>query len=194
MSKPSNKKLRRIQGLQEACLYPGRPANIPKGKPRGKKARGLSYEAKVGEILQRWSARGELYGAVRCGQWFAYRDIRGAGFCQPDILIIQPTLVIIVESKYTQTESAFAQLNLLYRPVVQHCFKRPVRVVQVCHNLIGPPAHPVKCPTELGPDSPDLEYTWHFLAEFDGSKRAAGLPVRWPTKGDKLTLAELGLE
>lgn len=43
--------------------------------------------------------------------------------------------MVIFETKLTFTPRAEDQLNLLYRPVLEHVFERPSIGVQVCKNI-----------------------------------------------------------
>lgn len=97
-----------IRGLVGAdpCF---RPTNIPKSRPKGRKAAGLKYEREL--------AKGIPSG--KHGQWFRFLDANGIGVCQPDILVKTSLGIAILESKYTWTQAGHIQLDKLYIPVVE---------------------------------------------------------------------------
>lgn len=120
--------MRRISGIKwaRACE---RPACIPVGRPRGAKAEGIRYEKKLGTFLD----------FAKRGCWFEYEDSKGHGWCQMDYLFGFQGTLFVLEVKYTYTEAAWAQLEELYFPVLRAAFNRPVRGIQVCKRLDGPP-------------------------------------------------------
>lgn len=97
----------------------------PKGLT-GTKAQGLGFEKKVAKAL----------AGAAWGQWFRFEDGNGYGLCQPDFLTVVAGQPVIVEVKLTATLQGFWQLEDLYRPVVEHWLGRPVKLVQVCRNLV----------------------------------------------------------
>ena len=50
---------------------------------------------------------------------------------QPDFYAISPSRIILFEAKLSQTETALAQLQLLYSPLLEHIYSRPILRVQV---------------------------------------------------------------
>ena len=122
---------RSIRGLISAELLSEKPKCIPNGRPRGAKAAGLRYQRAFGRAIGR---------SALDGPWFAFRDLNGNGFCQPDFVINLPSIAIVLECKYTWTPEAFAQIELLYLPVLEVALKKPTFGLQVCKRLI-PQAH-----------------------------------------------------
>lgn len=119
-----SKGFRTIIGLISAAPCP-RPSCIPKSRPRGKKAAGLKYEKEL--------ARG-IVGAKH-GQWFAFVDRKGSGYCQPDILLETPFGIAILESKYTWTDVGHRQIAQLYKPVVEAVYRKRTFGIVVCKVL-----------------------------------------------------------
>lgn len=107
-SMSKGKPCRIINGLIAASAC-SRPANIPKSRPRGRKAAGLKYEREL--------AKG-IPGGIH-GQWFRFIDAKGPGVCQTDILLKTSLGIVILESKYTWTQDGHVQLDKLYIPVVE---------------------------------------------------------------------------
>lgn len=111
----TKKPCRFVKGLISAdpCT---RPPNIPKSRPRGRKAAGLKYEKDLACGL-RLSIIGKM--PLWHGQWFRFIDQNGLGVCQPDIIVRTPVGIAILESKYTWTQAGHLQLEKLYIPVVE---------------------------------------------------------------------------
>lgn len=118
---------RSIKGLISAELLSERPKCIPHGRARGAKAAGLRYQRAFGKAIGR---------SALDGPWFAFRDLNGNGFCQPDFVINLPSIAVVLECKYTWTPEAFAQIELLYKPVLEMALEKPVFGFQVCKRLI----------------------------------------------------------
>ena len=115
---------RTIIGLISAapCL---RPSCIPKSRPRGKKAAGLKYERDL--------AKGLPDGTH--GQWFAFVDQKGSGYCQTDIIVDTGLGLAILESKYTWTMVGHQQIARLYKPVAEMIYRKRVFGIVVCKVL-----------------------------------------------------------
>lgn len=111
----SKKPCRFVKGLISADPC-SRPPNIPKSRPRGRKAAGLKYEKDLACGL-RLSIIGKM--PLWHGQWFRFIDQNGLGVCQPDIIVRTPVGIAILESKYTWTAAGHLQLDKLYIPVVE---------------------------------------------------------------------------
>jgi hypothetical protein len=86
-----------------------RPKGIPRSRPRGTKALGLSYERRVAKALP---------GAIS-GQWFEYFDANGPGYCQMDLVLKDRGQVWVVEVKLTDIFQGKNQLNKLYLPIAR---------------------------------------------------------------------------
>ena len=109
------KPCRIIHGLISAdpCL---RPPNIPKSKPRGRKAAGLKYERDLACGLK-LAITGHF--PLWHGQWWRFIDANGLGVCQTDLILRTPVGIAVLESKYTWTQDGHTQLDKLYLPVVE---------------------------------------------------------------------------
>lgn len=115
---------RAVSGLRYAALC-GTPQHAGKAATRGKKAHGVRYEKALAKHL----------GFARHGQWYQFIDRNGHGYCQTDLLIEFPELVLVLEAKYTWTPQGHFQLEQLYRPVVERAFGKPMRGLVVCKKL-----------------------------------------------------------
>ena len=115
-----------VRGLKWARRLSGRPAAIPKGRPRGQKALGVRYE--------RDFAR-EVPEAMP-GIWFEFEDSNGHGWCQVDFLLPWAGRVLVIEAKYTWVAEAQVELEGLYLPVVKAAgLPSPVGLV-LCKKLV----------------------------------------------------------
>lgn len=147
---------RKIKGLKWARALDSRPAQIPQARPRGLKAKGLAYEAQVGQIVP---------GATR-GQWFEFWDSNGPGFCQVDYILPGPGAgFVLLECKLTWTPEAFEQLEGLYIPVVCAATGFPAIGLQVCRNLVPGLTSTVVADLERGVQYALLgrQVAWHWL-------------------------------
>lgn len=103
-----------IQGLITAAPCE-RPGSIPESRTRHKAKRaGLNYERDLA---------GALPSGCR-GQWFAFVDSNGPGYCQTDVLLEGLDWVAVLEAKYTWTAQGHVQVDRLYRPVLQKALKK----------------------------------------------------------------------
>lgn len=100
------------------------PTIAVRGRPTGRRARGVAYERKVhGYLKERFGLR------YFPSPWFQFLDSGDAlrphrRWCQPDGLLIdlQAGRVVIIEIKYQHTPDAWWQLTHLYRPVLRAYF------------------------------------------------------------------------
>ena len=114
-----------VVGLSHATQLPSRPKCIPQSRARkGSKGYGLRYERQVAERT----------GGVH-GQWFSFRDLNGAGYCQPDVLLALDGQIVVLECKLTDVDEARLQLAKLYLPVVALALSKPVRGIVVVRHL-----------------------------------------------------------
>lgn len=123
----SSKAPRRIEGLQSVGLAAESP--WPKLKLKGSRAKGKTYERRVGKYL-----RAAFAGAPTDffeGQWLSFYDANGRGYAQPDIYMVFPTFVLVVEVKLKQNTLAHKQLDGLYRPLLERLYQRPTLLLQV---------------------------------------------------------------
>ena len=123
--------MRRATDLRWAGALSGRPPQIPDTPTKRAACQaGLRYERQLASALSR---------KLTHGQWWAYEDRNGRGWCQTDFWGRTPDgFVVIVEAKYTWTPAGHDKLEGLYRPVVAFALGMdPARVlgVQVCKRL-----------------------------------------------------------
>lgn len=155
---------RQIVSLSWAEFTTDGPIVRGKGKVRACVRKGLGYEKKVGNALEHWNANLPSPGEVYRGQWILFSDANGIGRAQPDLFIVWPELILLVEVKLTQTDAASDQLLGLYYPLLNHIFGgRRVVLVQACHNLRVRPRRRVAHPAELVASPRRGVWTWHYL-------------------------------
>lgn len=77
------------------------------------------------------------YPAAEHGPWFQFQDTQLRGFCSPDLLLTQGQNSLIIECKLANVEEAWAQLSLLYVPVVELALETKVMAVVVV-KYVGP--------------------------------------------------------
>lgn len=124
---------------------------------RGTKARGLSYQRKVGHELRR------CLGSISAGHWFRYHDSNGVCFAQPDFYRECPRVVLVFEAKLTQCRAGEEQIRELYRPLLERVYDKPVVGVLVCKNLIYQPEHLIEGPEAALWTTRQEILTWHWL-------------------------------
>ena len=83
--------------------------------------------------LARLSAPGQLLTS----QWFKYEDQTGEHFCQTDVILVQPTRLVIFEAKLSHRPSAEFELRDLYGPVCRAVWDLPQVHVEVCKYWRG---------------------------------------------------------
>ena len=128
------KKRNIIRGLRWAKALDRQPNFLTSPKIRGIQRAGLIYENRIANYLQ------AIYGKdVIHGQWYAFEDRRGLGWCQPDIIILpnrNRKYIMVIECKLKATKKAWVQLNYLYRPIMERLYPQVgIRLVQVVKNL-----------------------------------------------------------
>ena len=118
------------------------PEFVKKQRPRGVRRAGITFERKVGEILER-----RFGGMVIPGAWIDYLDIAlGRRSCQPDYLVVDVRAgkITIVECKLSHTHHAWQQLNDVYKPVIEFLFPGfKVRGIEICKNFSRSTYYPV---------------------------------------------------
>ncbi len=103
----------------------------------------------------------ELEGELFSGTWISFRDANGYGYAQTDHYILGEA-VLLVECKLTQNTDADGQLRFLYKPLLEHIYKRPVLMVQACKNLRWDPGPlEIQHPRERLEDKRDI-LLWNF--------------------------------
>lgn len=158
---PHASSYRRIQQLDWVELTDYGPIKNPKQPRKASVKRGLAYEKKVGRSIKR--RNGELGGDLYIGQWLLFKDKNGHGKAQPDIYIVYPELIVIIECKLTQTDSVVPQLLQLYLPLIKKLYDRPAVCLQVCKNLRYKPRKLIGDVTELINNPGPGIWTWHFI-------------------------------
>ena len=128
------KKRNIIRGLRWAKALDRQPNFLSSPKIRGIQRAGLIYENRIANYLQ------AIYGKdVIHGQWYAFEDRRGLGWCQPDIIVLpnrNRKYILVIECKLKATKKAWVQLNYLYRPIMERLYPQvEIRLVQVGKNL-----------------------------------------------------------
>ena len=127
--------------------------------------RGLAYERKVGRFLKREVQTGRLDGELRLGQWILFADQFGVSWAQPDAILIQEKMILLMECKLTQTDSVKPQLLSLYLPLLRFIYNRPIVCLQICKQLRHAPEKEVDDPQELLRYPGPGVFTWHYLGD-----------------------------
>lgn len=94
-------------------------------RPRGVKAQGLRYERALAKALPE----------AQHGKWFEFEDMAGHGYCQPDLILVRPEWVLVLEAKLSWVAEGHTQIEQLYRPVLEKTFQRKVIGVVVTKVL-----------------------------------------------------------
>jgi len=132
---------------------------MPRRRPRGSKGAGLRYERLVA---------GHFRGALH-GQWYKFIDAYGMGYCQPDLVLIMESSILVFECKLSDTPAAEAQLEDLYFPVLAKAYRKPVSGIIVAKFL--------RPQTDLS----------RVATCFDDALFTAGIPIlHWMGKGPLL--------
>lgn len=115
---------RKVYQLSSAQECP-RPKSIPNSKPRGVKAKGLSFERAVARALP----------GAKHGLWFRFWDANGPGYCSPDFILQSSGMIFILECKLSNVQEARAQLEELYLPVVALATGLPTRGIVLVKSV-----------------------------------------------------------
>lgn len=118
----------KLTDIQWAAFRDTGPFQQSKGNTPSQK-RGLAYERKVQRFLV---TRFEL--RYFPAPWIQYGAGGRGGWAQPDglLLLEDPARVVICEIKLSHTAQSYYQVENLYRPLVEHLFRRsPRRVCSV---------------------------------------------------------------
>lgn len=97
----------------------------PKTRLRGVQQKGILYQRAVARALP----------GAKANLWFKFADLNGPGMAGLDFLIHFPDFIAVLEAKLTDCDEARRQLNLLYRPLVEHYWKRPSIGIVVAKNV-----------------------------------------------------------
>jgi hypothetical protein len=121
--------------LITASLYPGVPQFARNARTRGVKRKGILYEVEIQKALPKGWKR---------GQWLIFQDSAGPGYCQLDFYFECADGIVVLESKLSWVPEGHSQLELLYRPVVEKIWGKPMiglvitkRVTPECKGAIA---------------------------------------------------------
>lgn len=119
-------------GLESAEWVERGPFSTPSGRTASQR-KGLRYEKSVYEDLV------ELYpdADIRHGQWIRFKDRRGTGHAQPDVVALFPDRIVLVEVKFTYRPPAKDKLRRVYWRLLRTLDHRPILCVQVCRGFGG---------------------------------------------------------
>lgn len=131
---------------------PARPHYIPLARLRGVKAKGITFEKRVGKVL-----RG-LFDDVRSGTWFEYHTQTRSGVCCMDHFVLLRDRIILVECKLSEKDTAWKQMAL-YAPLLAAHYQLPVARVQAARHL----RTGRRLIDDVALAKPDAEHLWHVL-------------------------------
>lgn len=120
--------LRRFSSVVRAPTGPFPPA---RGRTKAQRS-GLQFQRRVEKALQE-----EFFIETESSPWFRYRNSVGdQHWAQPDILVLLPEAIVVVEVKLTHTMAAWTQLRTLYMPLIEEWDggRRRVLGVEVCRH------------------------------------------------------------
>lgn len=86
----------------------------------------MAYEKKVVKELKR--RFGEL---LTYHQWIEFYDGKGKGWCEPELYLLGAE-IILMEVKLTGGPHGKAQMEHLYKPLLEKIFNRRVRCLLIC--------------------------------------------------------------
>ena len=155
------REIRKVKGLKWSELrdygpFPGKNQN------RNAKAcvkKGHAYERVVHRELKRL----DLGGEICFQQWIMFADENGLGWAQPDLYVLWPNLLLLIECKLTQSKSADQQLLGLYLPLLRDIYQLPILCLQVCKNLRVVPPKLVDGPADLLKFPGPGVHTWQYI-------------------------------
>lgn len=124
------KRQRKLDGLLWVEASEPPPFATGPRRLKGMAAKGKAYEGKVGKLLSRTHASGDLPGDLWLGPWFRYEDAAGEGLAQPDALLVCDDRIVIIEVKLKQTIAALPQIRL-YGELASAMFGKPWVGVQI---------------------------------------------------------------
>ena len=157
---------RSVCGLVSAQALDAKPACIPNGRPRGVKARGISYEKACAAALQGAFPK----SGVAHGQWFEFADANGRGYAQVDLLLYIVALdqYVVGECKLTDVAGARQKLANFYLPIVAMAFGKRASGFVVTRHLTQLSNVRNVCATfrdALGAALNGGLPTWHYLGK-----------------------------
>lgn len=87
----------------------------------------MSYEKRAIREL-----KNSNLGTVHYHKWIEFVDANGRGYCEPEAFIEYSDRIVLFECKLTGGPSGKIQMLDLYKPVLEHIFKKPVDCLMVC--------------------------------------------------------------
>lgn len=148
-----------INGLKSATFTSESPWK-QEPKLKGSCAKGKTYERTIYRRLKAILNEDCIF----YNKWIRFEDKTGTHFAQPDIFIVCPSKIFLLEVKRTQTLEAELQLKFLYKPLLEYLFpSKEVFCVQVCKNLRTRPKNEINALREAR--DPSIIYTYHCLGE-----------------------------
>lgn len=121
--------------ILSAAKFLGIPQFARNARPRGVKRKGILYEREIEKALPSGWKR---------GQWLVFHDSAGPGYCQLDFHLECADGVVVMEAKLGWVPEGHSQLELLYRPVVEKIWGKPMiglviakRLVPACSGAIA---------------------------------------------------------
>lgn len=150
----------KVVGLRHVKILKNNPWGGKQPRLKGNRAKGKTYERTVLRCLRRALTESDC---IHYNEWLGFTDASGTTYCQPDIYVVLPSYVLLLEVKLTQTEDAEIQLRDLYRPLLEELYGLPVVMVQVCKNLRYQPKHAISSLREAS--QPGILYTYHCIGE-----------------------------
>lgn len=136
------------------------PQFASNSRVRGVRYKGIKYEKELGKAL----GSGWIHG-----QWFQFGDVAGTAFCQTDFLRELEDCVVVLEAKLSWVPEGHSQLELLYRPVIEAAFGKPMVGMQVCRRLV------VGCSGAVAQTLPSA---------LEAAKKARNVVLHWTGKGE----------
>lgn len=111
---------------------------------------GSSYEKRVRE----WAYQHATSDSIEVSPWFCFvDDSHKRHYCQPDLLLVSPNRVVVVEVKLRWSLDAWWQLRHLYLPVLEVALRKPIEsFVPLCICKSFDPAFPSPEPIALRTD------------------------------------------
>jgi len=164
---PHKIKVRQIAPpLHSVAIHYPPPAFSTRQKLNSAQKRGKTYEKKVVKEMARQLKAGEWPegSSLIVGPWIDYVDENGPGLAQPDIILLTPDTLLLIEVKLKQSERAPLQLAL-YRPLADILWPRAsTRLLQVFkYPTCDKTAQWVDSPQILLAKSDDSVHHWHYL-------------------------------
>ncbi len=173
------KSMRLLSGaLNFARELSAKPDFIPVSRARGAKREGIKYERDFANALG---------SRARHGIWFQWRDSRGLGWCQTDVIYEHSGAVYVFECKYTWTADARRKLEGLYIPLIESILGKPTFGIVVCRKLTretpGPIVGTLEDAMRLADKCPTLH--WDSNAPALVNPANIGPTLRHPTRASR---------